>query len=80
MLTDHSSTDCYRIRIEAQLDEQWSDWLEGLNLDHCVDGSTVLTGLLPDQTALMGVLLKLHHLGLRLISVNKCEQVEEKCP
>jgi hypothetical protein len=50
----------------------WSDWFSEL----CVQplpGYSLLTGLLPDQSALMGVLDAIHNLGLTLISVNSLE-------
>ena len=58
----------YEIRVEGVLDEQWADWFGGLQLGS--DGmQTVITGLLPDQPALHGLLAKIRDLGLRLISV-----------
>lgn len=59
----------YEIRIEGQLADRWSDWFEGLAICSDPNGETSLTGLLPDQAALYGVLSKIHNLNLVLISV-----------
>jgi hypothetical protein len=65
MMTQH-----YEIRIKGHLDQSWSDWLSGLAINHEDSGETLLTGALPDQAALHGVLNRLRDLGVRLISVN----------
>lgn len=59
----------YRIEIKGRLDERWSDWFEGFSLTHTDDDSTLLTGPVKDQAALHGILKKINHLGLTLISV-----------
>ena len=59
---------CYQIRIEGVLDERWSSWFEGLQIDN-EGGQTILSGMLPDQPALYGVLDKLRDLGLSVITV-----------
>jgi hypothetical protein len=54
------------------LDATWSDRLGGLGLRICADGGrpvTELSGRLPDQAALVGVLVSLYNLGLPLLSV-----------
>ncbi len=61
----------FEIHVRGQLDESWSDWLEGLEvklLDNC---EMILCGHIADQAALMGVLNKLYGLNLTLLSVNK---------
>jgi hypothetical protein len=61
------------IRVKGQIDEQWSEWFEGLSVAHTEDGETVLTGSVADQAALHGLLAKLRDLGLSLLSVNSAE-------
>jgi hypothetical protein len=61
----------YEIVIEGQIDRGWSEWFEGLAITPAADATTRLSGSLADQTALFGVLKKLHHLGLPLISVRR---------
>jgi hypothetical protein len=61
------------IRVKGQIDEQWSEWFEGLSVAHTEDGETVLTGSVVDQAALHGLLAKLRDLGVSLLSVNSAE-------
>ena len=59
----------YQIRIRGYLDPSWQDWLAGLQMVHEPSGTTLLSGPLPDQAALFGVLLKINRLGLILLSL-----------
>ena len=59
----------YQIRVQGHLDNTWSEWFEGLTLTNLADGVTVLEGLLVDQPALHGVLIKIRDLGLPLLAV-----------
>ena len=61
----------YEIRVEGHLAKRWSDWFEGLAICNDPDNETTLTGLLADQSALFGVLARIHNLNLVLISVNR---------
>jgi hypothetical protein len=61
----------YEIRIAGRLTDQWSDWLEGLIIQSAPEGHTTLSGLLADQSALLGVLIKIHALNLTLISISR---------
>ena len=63
-------TQYYEIRIKGHLDMSWSDWLDGLNITHEVNGETLIAGPIADQSALHGLLNKLRDLGVQLISVN----------
>ncbi len=65
----------FEIRVRGHLDSYWSDWFEGLEMTLLEDGETMLSGHIPDQAALMGVLIKLNRLNLALQSIN---QIEEK--
>ena len=62
-------TNNYHIRIKGHLDQNWSAWLGDLALTHEADGVTLLSGPVADQAALMGLLRRLHDLGLTLLSV-----------
>ena len=59
----------YEIRIGGHLDPHWSDWFAGLELAHLEGNETLLSGSLPDQAALYGLLERVRDLNLRLISV-----------
>ena len=58
------------IKIRGHLDQQWSDWFAGLTLTYPVGNETLLSGTLPDQAALHGLLERIRDLNLILISVN----------
>ncbi len=67
----------YEIRVRGELDRGWEGWLDGLAVAHVLAGdepvTTTLTGPLPDQAALRGLLCKLWDLNLTLISVRRLE-------
>jgi hypothetical protein len=65
------------IRVKGHLDQGWQSWLEDLQIRHVSDGTTMLTGTLQDQPALYGVLNKLNHLGLVLLSLQSSEPMEK---
>ena len=60
----------YEIKIKSHLDPGWADWFAGLKLTHLEGGETLLSGLLPDQAALHGLLELVRDLNLALISVS----------
>lgn len=64
------------IRVRRQIDEQWSEWFEGLTVTPTDEGDTLLTDVVVDQAALHGLLTKVRDLGLPLLSVNSAE-IEE---
>ena len=59
----------YEIKIKGHLGPRWSDWFAGLELTHLEGNTTLLSGLLPDQAALHGLLERIRDLNLTLISV-----------
>ncbi len=64
----------FEIQVRGQLDESWSDWLEGLEVKLADNGEMILSGYIGDQAALMGTLNKLYGLNLTLLSVSKIDQ------
>jgi hypothetical protein len=61
----------YSIKVKGILDEQWSDWFNGMTVTPNSDEDTILTGWIRDQAALHGLLNKIRDLGLTLLSVER---------
>ena len=64
----YSSINC-EIKIKERLEDRWVDWFEGLTFSYEGDGTTTISGSLPDQAALHSILLKIRDMNLTLISV-----------
>ena len=64
----------YQIKVKGHVDDQWSDWFNGLTSTHQDDGTTTLSGSLPDQTALHSVLDKIRDMNLPLVLVHLIEE------
>ena len=72
----------YQVRVEGKIGQRWLDWFDGLAI-HATDDAagqaegrpaiTTLTGVMPDQAALAGLLQKLYTLGLPLVEVRRKE-------
>jgi hypothetical protein len=65
------------IKIKGRLEKRWTEWFEGLTFTHESDGTTTLSGPLPDQAALHSILLKIRDMNLTLISVTQIESSPE---
>lgn len=61
----------FEIHVKGHLNSKWSDWLEGLEIKLLDNGEMILSGLIADQAALMGILDKLNRLNLTLLSVSE---------
>lgn len=59
----------YQIRVKGHFSPQLAGWFDDLTVMNESEGEAVLCGYLVDQAALYGVLLKIHHLGMVLLSV-----------
>ena len=75
-LSSGSQKGTFEIHVKGQLDESWSDWLEGLEVKLLDNGEMILCGTIVDQAALMGILNKLNRLNLTLLSVRAIDQTE----
>jgi hypothetical protein len=64
------------IRVREQLDEDWAEWLDGFNIFHAEGYETVLSGCVPDQAALYGIVSRLRDLGVKLTSLSS-EEIKE---
>ncbi len=61
------------ITVKKRIDFNWSEWFEGMTIQHTDQDETILCGTVVDQAALYGLLTKLRNLGLSLVSVNSAE-------
>ena len=67
----------YQIQVQGQIGKRWSHWFPDMEITHQPSPGgrsvTTLTGPVPDQAALRGILSKLWDLNLTLLSVARCE-------
>ena len=63
----------YELRVHGHLDQRWSTWFDGMTLSPQEDGTTILHGVVRDQSELHGLLAKVRDLGAALISVTPRE-------
>jgi hypothetical protein len=61
----------YTICIKNHLDSSWERWFEGMSITHAENGVMILSGEMVDQSALLGLLERIHSLNLSLISFQK---------
>ncbi len=62
----------YQIHVQGCLDDHWTGWFEGMDLTRNeAQNTTTLTGTLPDQAALHGILARIRDLGLPLVSLER---------
>ena len=61
----------YEIRVQGRLDQRWSTWFDGLTISYEDEDITVMRGLLVDDAALHGVLIKVRDLALPLLAVRR---------
>ena len=78
ILSDGSHVGNFEIHVKGQLDESWSDWLEGLEVKLLDNGELILFGHIGDQAALMGILNKLYRLNLNLLSMNEINNYQRR--
>jgi hypothetical protein len=62
------------IRFNGHLSPGWQQNFDNLEITHEMVGATLLSGQLPDQAALYGVLLTIRRLGLTLLSLEVREE------
>lgn len=70
----------YEIRIKGHLTSIWADWFDGLTISNLENGEALISGPLPDQAALHGLLNRIGSLGLPLISLNMVQADERLDP
>ncbi len=58
-----------KVRVKGRIEKAWADWFEDLTITFLPSGDTLLSGDLPDQAALYGLLARLRDLRFDLRSV-----------
>ena len=66
----------YQIVVKGELPSGWDDWFGDFEVSHPRSGTSLLDGRVADQTALFGLLTRLHTLNLSLLSVAR---LDEQC-
>ncbi len=70
----------YRITIVGTLDKNWSEYCGGMRIEHDIVLDqypvTILTGRVPDQAALIGIINSLFDIGCPLLAV-ECVEAQE---
>ncbi len=66
---DRAEAGRYEIRLAGHLDAHWTAWFDGLTVSRAPDGTTVISGSIPDQAALHGLLQRVRDLGMPLVAV-----------
>jgi hypothetical protein len=65
----------YQITVSGELDPGWSDWLGALSVQSMTtpEGQrlTLLSGSVPDQAALRGILTQIWDLNLEVIALTR---------
>jgi effector-binding domain-containing protein len=67
----------YRILVQGHLAPIFHSRFGGLRIEHQESGTTLLSGFLPDQAALHGVLLQMIRLGLVLLELSTSEHAQD---
>ena len=68
------------LRVRGRLSPSWQDRFGGLRIEEQEAGTTLLSGDLPDQAALHGVLLQIIRLGLVLLSLETSDEEAAERP
>ena len=58
------------IIVKGWIDEQWVEWLGGLMVSRTGPEKTVLSGVLPDQAAVYGIIARMRDLGFELSALS----------
>ncbi len=68
----------YLIRLRGKLDLELASWFPELSLTDETDEETWLVGELPDQSALLGILFRIHNLNFQILSVEMQKETRNK--
>lgn len=76
--TSFSKQVFYEIKVQGQLEHHWSEWFDNLTVRPDESGYTTLSGPVPDQAALHGILARIRDLGLPLLSLRRISDADER--
>ena len=65
----------YRIELEGRLESRWTNMFNNMEMNY-TQGRTIISGPVPDQAALHGLLVRIRDLGLVLISLQRIESLD----
>ncbi len=76
---EQNRQDWYEVEVEGQINPGWFDCLDGWEITPLLNGNTLLTGQVVDQSALHGLFARIRDLNLKIISLKKsvCPQSDE---
>ncbi len=66
----------YEFKLMGELNGHWTKWFGPEFSASTIEGNTILTGSVMDQSALHGLLKKIRDLGMTLLSVNCLDDAE----
>jgi hypothetical protein len=69
--SDIGSGGVYEIRVQGLVDESWAVWFDGMTIEPQPNGETLITGRVPDQAALHGILARIRDLNLPLLDLHR---------
>jgi hypothetical protein len=67
----------YEIKVKGHFDDSWRRMFKDMKITCREDGTSLLMGFVPDQPALFSLIIKIHNLGITLISVNRIPGKQE---
>lgn len=67
-LNDQAEKGYCEIRVKGKLEPRWTEWFDPMNVGLDSD-VTVISGFVPDQPALQGLMEKIGMLGMKIISI-----------
>ncbi len=68
----------YEILVMGTLSERWTEWFQGMTIQQDQQNGahvTQISGLVPDQSSLLGMLQTLINLGLPILLVKRVEWI-----
>lgn len=63
--------DFYEIVVDCEIEKCWEPAFKGLKLEKRGDGTTLLSGILIDQSAVYGVINTIRDLGMEILRLEK---------